>query len=199
VPATCQPVAARHDKDAAWKATICDVSRTGLGLVLPRRFEPGTVLFVELSLRGGEERRPLLARVVRAVRQAEGGWLLGCSFASPLGEDELGRLIDLAAGQAAEQPAGRRVVPDVRLEGRVGGRVARFVVRQLVLTAAWPPAAGTVVGLRLPGSGDIRLRVLGCADEGGAWVLAYEPADPAAAEALRLLAAGATRSASRLR
>src|SRR4051812_41582096 len=74
VPATCQPVAARHAKASAWKATIRDVSRVGLGLLLARRFEPGTVLFVELSLRDGEERRPLLARVVRAARQTEGGW-----------------------------------------------------------------------------------------------------------------------------
>jgi hypothetical protein len=194
VPATCQPVAARHDKDAAWKTTICDVSRAGLGLVLPRRFEPGTVLFVELSLRGGEERRPLLARVVRVVRQAEGGWLLGCTFSSQLGEDELRRLIELAGARAEpEQPEGRGVVRDVLLEGRVGTQLTRFVVRQLSLTAAWPPAAGAVIGMRLPGAEVVRLRVLGCAEEGGRWVLNHQPADEASAEALRRLADAVTR------
>jgi PilZ domain len=95
VLAKCQPAAARSREEPRWPGTIRDVSRGGLGLVLGRRFEPGTALFVELGAAGGEDRRPLLARVVHVKRLGGGAWLLGCAFASRLGDDELRLLLAL--------------------------------------------------------------------------------------------------------
>src|SRR6516225_2385721 len=62
--ASCQPIAARSDRDIVWPATVRDVSEGGVGLVLKRRFERGAGLAIELP---GSDDRPaetLLAKVV---------------------------------------------------------------------------------------------------------------------------------------
>jgi hypothetical protein len=194
----CQPAAARSDKDQTWQGTIRDMSQGGLGLLLPRRFEPGTVLFVELP---GSERRPLLVRVAHAVRLPRGTWLLGCAFSSKLSEGELRRWLRPAeqdgegSAEAGTDSEGRgAMIPGVTLEGPrgVGGRVVRRTVRWLKLPGAWPPEAGTLLSIGAQGrvvnpAGD-RLRVLRCTstDDGG-WVLSYEFAGQPSPEVLRLL------------
>src|SRR5260370_33219480 len=45
---SCQPLAARSSQDIRWRAAIRDISEGGVGLVLVRRFERGTVLAVQL-------------------------------------------------------------------------------------------------------------------------------------------------------
>src|ERR1043165_2571735 len=45
---SCQPIAARGDKDVMWPATIRDISVASIGLVLGRRFEPGAGLAIEV-------------------------------------------------------------------------------------------------------------------------------------------------------
>jgi hypothetical protein len=199
VPVHCQPAAARTDNDHTWPGTIRDVSQGGLGLVLQRRFEPGTVLFIELP---GTDSRPLLARVVHAARLAQGSWLLGCTFSSKLSEDEVRRLLAARGGQdrpASAEPvagsAGRGVViPDVMLQGSVGatGRVVRRTVRWLKLPETWPPVPGMLLAVGSQGrvvnpAGD-RLRVVRCTtrDDGG-WILTYEFAGQPSPEVLHLL------------
>lgn len=73
-----------------WEARIRDISRGGLGLLLERRLEPGTLITVDLSLTL-DCPRLLLARVVHATAQPEGGWLLGCALFDLLPEEELAR------------------------------------------------------------------------------------------------------------
>src|SRR5580692_1103433 len=75
---SCQPIAARADKDILWRATLRDVSATGVGMVLDRRFEPGAGLSIEIPGLGGGN--TLLAKVVHATGLPEGKWLLGCAF-----------------------------------------------------------------------------------------------------------------------
>src|SRR5438270_213160 len=86
LPANCQPVAAYTDKDATWTGKIRDVSQGGMGIVLERRFEPRTMLFIQLP---GTERRPLMVRVAHAKRLPEGAWLLGCAFPRQLADYEV--------------------------------------------------------------------------------------------------------------
>jgi hypothetical protein len=199
VQVQCQPAAARQDKEQIWQGTVRDLSRGGVGLILPRRFEPGTVLFVELP---GSEARPLLVRVAHTVRLPRGTWLLGCAFSSKLSEEELQRWLRPKTGQEPPAPAGPAadpsgrgaMIPGVTLEGPrgAGGRVVRRTVRWLKLPGAWPPEAGTLLSVGAQGrvvnpAGD-RVRVLGCAttDDGG-WVLHYEFAGHPSPEVLRLL------------
>ncbi len=83
---SCLPVGG-HREDS-WPALVRDVSRGGVGLVLARRFEAGTVL--QVWLHAGETATPesLLVRVVNSRHLQPRKWLLGCAFATPLDEDE---------------------------------------------------------------------------------------------------------------
>jgi serine/threonine protein kinase len=58
---TCRPLAA--ERKWSWTAKVRDISASGVGLLINRRFEPGTVLRVKLP--GAASRRLYLVRVVR--------------------------------------------------------------------------------------------------------------------------------------
>jgi hypothetical protein len=76
--------------ESAWEATVRNISCEGIGIVLYRRFEPGTVLAIEITPLFEEIQRLLLARVVHVKFQRENTtWLLGCILLRPLSEDEL--------------------------------------------------------------------------------------------------------------
>jgi hypothetical protein len=68
---------------------IRDVSPTGIGLQLSRRFEPGALLNIELFDANGEQTHLLLARVIHATARPESGWLVGCELVNPLTNDEV--------------------------------------------------------------------------------------------------------------
>jgi hypothetical protein len=91
---SCQSLSVQREMD--WEATVLDISCHGIGLLLPRRFEPGTLLTVGLTEQAEGEKRLLLARVVRASAQPEGRWLVGCTLINPLTEDELKLLLSSA-------------------------------------------------------------------------------------------------------
>jgi hypothetical protein len=82
----------RAGSAVAWTAVIRDVSARGLGLLLPRRFEPGAVLFVEPFGLTGYATRVLPAKVVRVTARDGGAWLIGCEFLTELREDEVSAL-----------------------------------------------------------------------------------------------------------
>jgi serine/threonine protein kinase len=88
---SCQPL--RGEKDHRWKATVRDFSADGVGLVLDRRFEPRTVLALELAATDKDPARRLMVRVVRATPQPFRRWLLGCTFAARLSEEEVQALL----------------------------------------------------------------------------------------------------------
>jgi PilZ domain len=83
----CQPMAASttEESETGWLGKVRDVSPGGIALLLSRRFEPGTVLIVELEQ--GSLRLPV--RVVHATSETKGHWIIGCAFASALSQDEL--------------------------------------------------------------------------------------------------------------
>ena len=86
----CHPIASRSG--IHWSAKIQDISATGLGLLVSQRFEPGTILAVDLHSTVTAFTRTLLVRVVHltvVTTHASLRWIAGCAFLTPLTEDEL--------------------------------------------------------------------------------------------------------------
>jgi hypothetical protein len=80
---------------AAWPVTIRDICAGGCQLLLSRRFEPGTLLVIDVLDGHNQPARMLLARVVRVASLARGRWILGCTFTVPLTSDDLDSLLKL--------------------------------------------------------------------------------------------------------
>ena len=206
LPAACQPSSAWADQELQWTASVRDVSLGGVRLRLRRRFEAGAGLVIELP--GGGTK--VLARVVHVQGQEDGSWVLGCSFAGRLGEDELNALLgaagtgevavfpDGAAEVGAPAPAaaeavgpsslvGKQLATDVYFQGTFGGgAVVRRFIKRLALPPSWPLPAGNVIALQLPPDGrPVRLLVDFCGQLGGRWVLFCTFLDIRPADVLR--------------
>jgi hypothetical protein len=82
-----QPGKARVDH-RWWFAKVRDISHTGIGLILPRRFEPGTLLSIALNSKLPAFSRTMEATVVHVMPNPD-GWVIGCTFATALSEEEL--------------------------------------------------------------------------------------------------------------
>src|SRR5262245_11812366 len=93
-----------------WPATVLDVSKEGVGLIAERRFEKGTLLFIELQAIPEYPFRTFLARVVRSCKQANGHWILGCMLTKQVQQDEVTALLHLSdhGWQAEELSQARR-------------------------------------------------------------------------------------------
>src|SRR5205823_4514922 len=76
-----------------WPLVVRDVSAGGVGILLARRFEPGTELHIELPPGAASPARTLRARVVRVRAEKLGHWAHGCAFLTPLSERELVELV----------------------------------------------------------------------------------------------------------
>jgi hypothetical protein len=90
VEAFCRSVAAV--KDDPWPARVRDLSSGSIGLVLTRRFEPGTLLVIELEKKALNLTHTLVGRVVHATAQTN-GWMIGCTLANKIAEDDLQALL----------------------------------------------------------------------------------------------------------
>lgn len=88
---SCQAISAMRDDP--WPAKVKEVSPGTVGLLLGRRFEPGTLLTFEVQSASQTFSRTLLARVTRATSQGSGRWSLDCALASKLNDDELQALL----------------------------------------------------------------------------------------------------------
>jgi len=84
---------AETKEEVLWVARMQDICREGVRLLLMRRFEPGSLLRLEVP--GKSEDTPLLiqARVIHVVPYPNGSFGLGCAFSRPLTEEELKNLI----------------------------------------------------------------------------------------------------------
>jgi hypothetical protein len=78
-------------EDFFWPAIVRDLSEHGIGLLLARRFEQGTVLSVELPKK--KEASARLIKVTRVSPEKLGHWVLGCEFVEHLAQDELAELL----------------------------------------------------------------------------------------------------------
>ena len=90
----CKPVGNLHCS-SSWPATVQDVSQNGFQLLMSRRFEPGTLLVVEVDLPQADCPRMFLGRVVRVAMPVKGRWVLGCALSAPLAKDELSTLVKI--------------------------------------------------------------------------------------------------------
>ena len=91
----CQPVTA-NEAGNHWPVRVFDISEGGVGLVLSRRFEPGTLLAVELNCSSKRPAYMPLARISR-VTPCDTHWLLGCVWQGAFGADELQNLVGAAS------------------------------------------------------------------------------------------------------
>jgi serine/threonine protein kinase len=72
----------------SWPAVVQNISAQGIGLLVGRRFEPGTAAAIELP---GQPPRPAYVKHVRAEKL--GHWFLGCVWGAPLAEAEVKALV----------------------------------------------------------------------------------------------------------
>jgi PilZ domain len=75
-----------------WAAKIEDVSEGGIAIVVDRRFELGALLAIEVQ-QDDSPVTTVLARVVRVIKKSHGRWLLGCSLAKRMKEEDLAELV----------------------------------------------------------------------------------------------------------
>jgi hypothetical protein len=126
---------------------------------MDRRFEPGTLLTVELPAEDGRSAYTVLACVVHVRSQTDGTWALGCSFSRELSDDDL-----VAFGAKRVRPA----PPDLRTwtrfasgakatiqTGKAAGqsslpaKVLNISANGVAIRVAQPVEAGTILSLEL--------------------------------------------------
>src|SRR5262249_4531549 len=90
--ALCQPGSGRLDS-TWWLARICNISAGGLGLVIRRRVQPGTILTVDLDSPARNSARTFHAQVRHATTGTDGMWVVGCVLANRLSDEELQALL----------------------------------------------------------------------------------------------------------
>src|SRR5216683_2926684 len=78
-----------------------DISVAGIGFVLHRRFDPGTLLTVDLERPKRDSWGTLQARVMRSTPQLNGHWMLGCALVPALSEEELQKWLNGHGNKAA--------------------------------------------------------------------------------------------------
>lgn len=71
---------ATDETASAGPATVQNISASGVGLLVDRRIETGTLLTVDLHSADGRTTTSVLACVVHLTDQGDGGWALGCNF-----------------------------------------------------------------------------------------------------------------------
>lgn len=76
-----------------WDAQVCDLSVTGVGLLVSRRFEPGSILTVVLSDKSGDFSRTRQVRVMHVTKADGEGWFIGGELLEKLARDEVKRLL----------------------------------------------------------------------------------------------------------
>jgi serine/threonine protein kinase len=97
LPTQCNRSSSIHEGETepqdCWEATVQDLSAEGIGILVNRRFEPGTILTVDLRNSKQGFQRSMELRVIHVRRAARGSWFHGCIFAEPLSKLELRKLL----------------------------------------------------------------------------------------------------------
>jgi hypothetical protein len=101
-PAQGVPAAGPHNRVSA---RVRDISLGGANLLVERPFEAGQMVTLELPQHTAEDKQTVLACVVRAERQSEGQWALGCVFSRELTDDDLARS---GASRVRHEPSDQR-------------------------------------------------------------------------------------------
>jgi len=80
---------AETKEEILWVVRIQDICRDGVRLLFKQRFEPGTLLRLEVPRKPQETPLLVQARVVHVVPYRDGSFGLGCAFSRPLTDEEL--------------------------------------------------------------------------------------------------------------
>ena len=88
VEVLCRPLGA--SRTDSWHAHLQNISTGGVGLLLERRFEAGTMLAIDLATPAPGRPRTLMARVMHVSAHAGGEWRLGVALLRELTPEELG-------------------------------------------------------------------------------------------------------------
>ncbi len=72
-----------------WQAQVTNVSPSGIGLLVSRQFQPGTMLNIALPTHSDECFRTVLVCVIHVTPQENETWALGCSFPTELSAEDL--------------------------------------------------------------------------------------------------------------
>lgn len=91
VKASCQRVDDPEKKN--WRADVVNISANGIGLLVDRAIEIGTLLSLDLQSPTTHSTRTMLACVVHVTTQPGGGRSLGCNFIRALSEADLKALL----------------------------------------------------------------------------------------------------------
>ena len=100
----CHAVTGRKEADVWWQGQVRDLSRGGVGLMLDRWFPLGTLLMIELPSRGTSSVYLVLAKVVRAVEQADGRWEIGCVLVTGPNNDDFEALTGDRPAEGTDLP-----------------------------------------------------------------------------------------------
>jgi hypothetical protein len=169
---TCQPAA---DPDGnRFPARVRNISLGGISLLVNRRFDTGELLSVELPGPAEGSTYTVLACVVHASQQAENDWVLGCTFARELSDEDL-RAFGARRRKAppADQRTWRRFPAAVTASYEIvtaaesrprAAQILNISPTGIGLVVQEPIAAGTLLSMELPGAGGpARRMILACA------------------------------------
>ena len=89
------PKAGGKQAGSVWFMGVSEeLSATGIGFILHRRFDPGTLLTIELERPKRDSWGLLPARVMHVTAHADGNWKLGCALVKAMSQEELHGWID---------------------------------------------------------------------------------------------------------
>jgi hypothetical protein len=87
VEVVCRPLGASRSE--SWHARLQNISTGGVGLLVERRFEAGTMLAIDLAAPAQGRVRSLMARVMHVEVEEDGEWRLGVALLRELTPEEL--------------------------------------------------------------------------------------------------------------
>lgn len=150
---------AHEQADLDVMAVICDISRGGIQIIAPRRFEPGIVLSVELPSARGAEGLAVLACVIRAKPHGDSDWAMGCRFCCELNDPQLQVFGAARARPSSPDPRGwsrfpcdaKALVQRVNASDQAhrSARVLNIAVGGMALLVEEPIAVGELLSTEL--------------------------------------------------
>lgn len=150
---------AHEQPDPGVSALIRDISRGGIHMVAPQRYEPGTVLSVELPSARGAGGLAVLACVIRAQPHGDSEWAMGCRFCSELDDSQLQTFGAARARPSSPDPRGwsrfscdtQALVQRVNASDQAhhSARVLNIAVGGMALLVEEPIAVGELLSTEL--------------------------------------------------
>ncbi len=150
---------AHEEPDPGVSAVIRDISRGGIQMIAPQRYEPGTVLSVELPSARGGEGLAVLACVIRTQPHGDSDWAMGCRFCSELNDPQLQAFGAVRARPASDDPRGwsrfscdsKALVQRINASDQAhrSARVLNIAVGGMALLVEEPIAVGELLSTEL--------------------------------------------------